>query len=226
MQKERTNMRAIATAALGAALLAGSGPALAAAGDVLLRGRFIVVAPQDSSGDVLPAFPGEGVSVNTAYAPEVDVTYMLTNNLGLELIAATTKHSASGTTGTTGSIGKLADTWVLPPTLTLQYHFAPAGRIRPYVGAGLNYTIFYKERASGSLESAVGPTNVSLKDSFGYALQVGADIPLNSSLFLNLDLKYIDMDTTARLATTAAGVQRVDIHIDPLVFGVGIGVRF
>jgi outer membrane protein len=219
-------MRRIATAALGVALAAGSAPALAAAGDMLVRGRFIVVAPQDSSGDVLPAFPGEGVSVNTAYAPEVDFTYMLSNNLGLELIAATTKHTASGKTGTTGSIGKLADTWVLPPTLTLQYHFAPEGRIRPYVGAGLNYTIFYKERASGSLEGAVGPTDVSLKDSFGYALQLGADVPLNSGLFLNFDVKYIDMDTRARLSTTAAGVQTVNIHIDPLVFGFGIGVRF
>ncbi|MGL6043914.1 MAG: OmpW/AlkL family protein [Sandaracinobacteroides sp.] len=219
-------MRAIATAAMGFALLAGSGEAFAAAGDMMVRGRFVVVAPQDSSGDVLPGFPGEGVSVNTAYAPEVDFTYMLTNNLGLELIAATTKHSASGTSGATGSIGKLADTWVLPPTLTLQYHFAPEGAIRPYIGAGLNWTIFYNERASGSLEAAVGQTDVSLSNSFSYALQVGADIPLNSSLFLNLDLKYIDMNTTARLSTTAAGVQSVRIEIDPLVFGVGIGIRF
>jgi outer membrane protein len=219
-------MRSIATAALGVALLATSGPALAAAGDFLVRGRFIVVAPQDSSGGITPAFPNEGVSVNTAYAPEVDFTYMLTNNIGLELIAATTKHSASGTTGTTGSVGKLADTWVLPPTLTLQYHFAPEGAIRPYVGAGLNYTIFYKERASGSLENAVGPTDVSLSNSFSWALQAGADIPLNSSLFLNLDVKYIDMNTTARLNTTAIGQQQVRIGIDPLVFGVGIGMRF
>jgi outer membrane protein len=223
-------MRSIANAVsgtvVGLAMLAGSAPATAAAGDVLLRGRFIVVAPQDSSGGIRPAFPNDGVSIDTAYAPEIDVTYMLTNNLGLELIAATTKHSATGASGTPAAVGKLLDTWVLPPTLTLQYHFAPEGGIRPYVGAGLNYTIFYKERASGGLEAALGETDVSLSNSFGWALQAGADIPLNSSLFLNFDIKYIDMDTTARLTTTAAGRQEVNVDINPLVIGFGIGMRF
>lgn len=218
-------MKHVVLAALGLATVAAS-PAAAEAGDLIVRGRFIVVAPQDGSSGITPTFPNEGVSVDTAYAPELDFTYMLTKNLGMELILATTKHSASGKTGTTGSIGKLADTWVLPPTLTLQYHFAPEGGIRPYVGAGLNYTIFYKERASGSLEAAVGPTDVSLSDSFGWALQGGVDIPLNSSLMLNFDLKYIDMDTTARLNTTAIGQQRVHIDINPLVIGVGVGMRF
>jgi outer membrane protein len=218
-------MKHVVLAALGLATVAAS-PAAAEAGDLIVRGRFIVVAPQDGSSGITPAFPNEGVSVDTAYAPELDFTYMLTKNLGMELILATTKHSASGKTGTTGSIGKLADTWVLPPTLTLQYHFAPEGSFRPYVGAGLNYTIFYKERASGSLEAAVGPTDVSLSDSFGWALQGGVDIPLNGSLMLNVDLKYIDMDTTARLNTTAIGQQKVNIDINPLVFGVGIGMRF
>ena len=65
--------------------------------------------------------------------PEVDITHMVSDNVGLELIAATTKHNASGTSGTTGGIGNLASTWVLPPTLTLQYHFAPEAKVRPQV---------------------------------------------------------------------------------------------
>lgn len=213
-------------ATVGAATVAATAPAQAEAGDFLVRGRFIVVAPQDGSSGITPAFPNDGVSVDTAYAPEIDFTYMLTNNIGLELIAATTKHSASGRSGTPAAVGKLLDTWVLPPTLTLQYHFAPDAGFRPYVGAGLNYTIFYNERASGSLEAALGATDVSLSNSFGWALQAGADVPLNSSLFLNFDIKYIDMDTTARLSTTAAGVQRVRVDINPIVIGVGIGMRF
>jgi outer membrane protein len=225
-EKEIENMRAIATVALGAAMLAGSAPALAEAGDWQIRGRFLVVAPQDSSGDVLPAFPGEEVSVNEAYTPELDFTYFVTDNLGLELILATTKHSAFGKTGTTGSVGKLLDTWVLPPTLTLQYHFAPEASFRPYVGAGVNYTIFYNSRAAGSLEAAVGDTDVSLSDSFGWALQGGADIPLNDKLFLNFDVKYIDMSTKARLTTTAIGRQSVKVDINPVDVGFGVGMRF
>lgn len=219
-------MKPIAIIALGAAALAAGAPLKAEAGDWILRARAIAVVPQDSSGGIQPTFPNEGVSVKTAYAPEVDVTYMVTNNIGLELIAATTKHSAFGKTGTTGSIGKLVDTWVLPPTLTLQYHFMPDAKFRPYVGAGINYTIFYNTRAAGSLEAAVGKTDVSMSNSFGWALQAGADIPLNEKIFLNFDVKYIDMDTTARLNTTAIGQQRVNIDINPLVIGFGVGMCF
>ena len=196
-----------------------------AAGDVLLRARAILVAPNETSGSILPAFPGERVRVDNSIMPEVDVTYMATNHIGFELIAATTKHHADGRTGTTGTIGRLASTWVLPPTLTAQYHANPTGAVRPYVGAGLNYTIFWNETASNGLVGAVGRTGVHMKDSFGWAAQAGVDIDITPKVFLNLDVKYIDIDTTARLRTTAAGVQRVAISLDPLVFGVGLGVR-
>ncbi|HKX22270.1 MAG TPA: OmpW family outer membrane protein [Rhizorhapis sp.] len=195
-------------------------------GDVLVRLRAIMVAPNEESGSVLPAFPGEKVKVNNSVMPEVDVTYMATDHIGFELIAATTKHSASGKTGTTGAIGRLASTWVLPPTLTAQFHPVAEGPVRPYVGAGVNYTLFYSEDASDALESATGPTKVHMSDSFGWALQAGVDVDLNERMFVNLDIKYIDIDTTARLSTTSAGVQRVRVHLDPIVAGVGLGMRF
>ncbi len=212
-------------AAAAASILLPSA-AQAKEGDVIVRLRGIMVAPNEDSGSVLPAFPGEKVKVDNSIMPEVDITYMATDNIGFELIAATTKHTASGRTGTTGSIGKLASTWVLPPTLTAQYHFVPEGKVRPYVGAGVNYTLFYSEDASSALEGAVGATKVHMSDSFGWAAQAGVDIDLNEKIFLNLDVKYIDIDTKARLSTTAAGVQTVKVALDPLVFGVGVGMRF
>ena len=212
---------------MGALVLAGfAQPAHAEAGDVLVRLRGIMVAPNEDSGSVLPAFPGEEVSVDNSVMPEVDITYMASDHIGFELIAATTKHTASGVTGTTGGIGKLASTWVLPPTLTVQYHPIAEGPVRPYIGAGVNYTLFYSEDASDALETAVGPTNVNLDDSFGWALQAGLDIDLSDRVFLNLDVKYIDIDTTATLRTTAAGTQAVDVSLDPFVFGVGVGTKF
>ncbi|QAY78502.1 OmpW family protein [Sphingosinicella sp. BN140058] len=210
-----------------AAAAAFAQPAQAAeAGDVLVRVRAIMVSPTEKSGSILPGFPGETAKVDDSIMPEVDVTWMATRNVGFELIAATTKHTASGRTGTTGSIGKLASTWVLPPTLTAQYHFGPDAKVRPYVGAGLNYTLFYAENASRGLEAAVGRTKVRMKDSFGWAAQAGVDIDLSERIFLNLDVKYIDIDTRARLATAAAGTQRVKLNLDPIVFGVGLGTRF
>jgi outer membrane protein len=213
----------LAAAAAGAI---SSTPAQAAQGDLLVRVRAIMVAPNEQSGSVLPGFPGEKVKVDNSVMPEIDLTYMATDHIGFELIAATTKHSASGRAGTTGAIGRLASTWVLPPTLTAQYHFLPEGKIRPYVGAGVNYTLFYNEKASGALEGAVGATSVHMSDSFGWAGQVGVDIDLTDRLFLNLDVKYIDIDTTARLTTALAGVQRVKVDLDPFVVGVGIGMMF
>ncbi len=195
------------------------------AGDVLLRARAITVAPNERSGSILPAFPGEKVRIDNSVMPEIDLTYMATDNIGFELIASTTKHHADGRTGTTGGIGRLASTWVLPPTLTMQYHFMPRSTVRPYVGAGINYTIFWNEKASPALEAAVGRTRVHMKDSVGWAAQAGIDIDLSRKVFLNLDVKYIDIDTTARLDTAAAGTQRVRLNVDPLVFGVGLGLR-
>ncbi|MFZ5749245.1 MAG: OmpW/AlkL family protein [Pseudomonadota bacterium] len=194
------------------------------AGDWLVRLRAIMVAPTEDSGAVTPAFPGSEVGVDNAVMPEIDFTYMVTKHVGAELILATTKHDITGR-GTLGGVGKLADTWVLPPTLTLQYHFMPEGKIHPYVGAGVNYTIFYSSKASGALEDAIGNTSVKLDDSFGYALQAGIDVDVTPNIFLNADIKYIDMSTTARLNT--GGVKNtVDVDLNPIVAGVGIGFRF
>lgn len=200
-------------------------PALAASGDTYVRVRGILVAPNEKSGGILPSLPNEKVKVDTAVVPEVDITHMVTDNIGFELIAATSKHTVSGTTGTTGSIGKLASTWVLPPTLTAQYHFMPDAKVRPYVGAGVNYTLFYSEKASDAFEAAAGDTHVHLKSSFGWAAQAGVDIDLNSKMFLNLDVKYIDIRTTARLVTQDLGTQQVKVNLNPIVVGVGLGFR-
>ena len=220
MKRVRTTAAVAALAALQVAT-----PALAKQGDLLLRARAIMVAPNESSSGITPAFPTERVSVNNSVMPELDLTYMATNRIGFELIAATTKHGVSGISGTTGGIGKLATTWVLPPTLTAQYHFNPEGKFRPYVGAGINYTIFYATNATPALESAVGKTNVGMSDSVGWAAQAGTDIDLTDKVFVNIDVKYISIKTNATLSTTAAGVQRVNVDLDPLVFGIGVGIR-
>lgn len=213
-----------AFAAAAVALTAVPAQAQTEAGDVLVRLRGIVVSPTEKSGPVLPAFPTGEVGVGDSVMPEVDFTYMLSDHIGAELILATTKHSVSGR-GALSGLGDVADTWVLPPTLTLQYHLAPKGKVRPYVGAGVNYTIFYSEDASDSLEKAIGSTRVDMDDSFGYALQAGVDIDLTDRVFLNLDVKYVDIDTTARLRTGVA-INRANVSIDPIVAGVGLGMRF
>lgn len=208
-----------------AALLALSATtANAAQGDVLVRLRGIMVAPTEDSSAVLPTFPTASVSVDNSIVPEIDFTYFLTNNIGLELIAATSWHDISGE-GSLAGLGEIADTMVLPPTLTVQYHFMPDAKIRPYVGAGVNYTIFYSEGAKASLTNAIGQTSVGLSDSVGWAVQAGVDVDISKRYFLNADIKYIDINTTATL-NTGGLINKVDVDLNPIVAGVGIGMRF
>ncbi len=215
------NVKTFAAAALAIAV---AQPAHAEAGDLLVRLRGIVVSPTETSSGVTPTFPTGRVAVSDAVVPELDFTYMFSDHVGAELILATSPHDLDGR-GALAPVGKLADTMALPPTLTLQSHFMPEASVRPYVGAGINYTIFYNEDASRALETAIGATRVSAEDSFGYAVQAGFDVDLSEKVFLNVDVKYIDIDTTATLRTGAL-VNRTDVSLDPLVFGVGLGMRF
>lgn len=217
-------MRIAILSAAALAASAVSAPATAKQGDFQVRVRAITVQPQEDVGPVLPTFPTGSATITNSYVPEVDFTYFVTDHIGVELIAATARHGLNGT-GALAGVGRLANTWVLPPTLTLQYHFAPEGKIRPYIGAGINWTMFYADKASDALVDAIGATEVDLSNSWGWAAQAGVDIPLNDKMFVNLDIKYVDMDTTARL-TTGALVNTVRASIDPLIIGVGLGWRF
>jgi len=203
------------------------------AGDWLVRGRILQVAPQDSSGDIFvnsgSGFNsiGQGVTVDSDTIPELDITYMVSPNWGVELILGYSEHTVSGNKNNT-ALGDVATTKVLPPTVTLQYHFRPNADIRPYVGAGINYTYFFDEDVpSGTALSSPGD-EVKLEDSWGLAVQAGVDIAINEDWFFNVDVKYIDMNTQANYTNVLApGTDaNVKVDINPLVWGVGIGRRF
>lgn len=198
--------------------------AAAEQGDWLVRLRAITVSPTENVGPVLPGFPGGSAEVDDAYVPELDFTYFFTDNIAAELILATSPHDLQGT-GTLAGLGEIADVMVLPPTLTLQYHFNPRGKFRPYAGVGVNYTIFYSEDASTSLVNAIGPTALDVDDTVGVSYQAGFDVDLNDRWFVNADVKYIQIDTTATL-NTGGTINTIDIDLDPIVAGIGIGYRF
>ena len=181
-------------------------------GDWLLRFGAVNVSPDDSSGGLSGA-PTVGVAVDDDTQLFVNITYMLQDNIGLELLAATPfTHTISATGAVTGNIAEVSH---LPPTLSLQYHFSPTSSVRPYVGAGINYTTFFDEKATAVI------TSIKLDDSWGLALQAGLDVDLNKDWFFNADVRYIDIETTA---TTNLGT--VDVTIDPWVYSVGVGFRF
>lgn len=183
------------------AVLALAGLSSAAMADNwMMRVRAIGVAP-----DVDASLAG--LDADTQYTGELDFTYFITPNIGVELILATTRHEV--TLGA-ASLGKVS---ALPPTLTLQYHFTPGGRISPYVGAGLNYTRFYNVDLPGFKID---------QNSFGGALQAGVDIAVTKNGYINLDVKKIWIGTEV----SSGGVKVTDLDIDPWVYGIGYGFRF
>jgi outer membrane protein len=216
----------------GAALLGGvvldAAPASALeAGDILVRLRGIGVIPTDESDGIRTDLTTSGLEAQPTGVPELDFTYMVTDNVGLELILATSPHDLDFT-GVQSGIGTGGTVWLLPPTLLVQYHFMADRSIRPYVGAGVNLTIAYGEDASQSLVTALGgPTNLKADNSIGWAVQAGVDIDLNDRWFFNLDVKYIAISVDVAITTPATSTTRyTTLDINPVIVGAGIGYRF
>jgi outer membrane protein len=152
---------------------------------------------------------GLALSVNNKWLPEVDISYFFTPNIAAELIATVPQKHTLSAGGT--EIGSLRH---LPPTLTAQYHFTGLGALQPYVGAGVNYTHF----SSVSL-----PAGIDVKrNSWGLAFQIGMDVPIAKSMYLNFDVKKVYIKTDVSAAGTTVGTFKVD----PVLVGVGIGWRF
>lgn len=173
-----------------------------------VRFRGLVVSPFESDN-----FQGAEVEVSTTATPEVDFTYFFTKNLAAELILATTYHEVDLNDGTS-----LGGVWLLPPTLLVQYHL-PLDNWKPYVGAGVNYTIFYEESNGDILD-------MDYDDSFGFAFQVGVDYFLNDKWFLNLDVKQLILSTDVVAQVDLVNSLPVEVDLNPIIIGFGVGFRF
>lgn len=228
----------IAVAAAGVALSATSSYAYEQ-GDIIFRAGIATVAPNDDSDPIsLPTDPPtvlpNGVGVDDGTALSLIATWMISDNWGLELLAATPfEHDID-----VKDIGIAAgSTKHLPPTLSMQWY--PRGGMpgwQPYIGLGVNYTTFFSEDVDPALGGVLGDllgvtsAKLSLDDSFGLAAQAGVDIPINDKWAFNLGLWYIDIGTTADIdVTTDTGANaRVsfDVDIDPWVYNIGIAYKF
>lgn len=185
-------------------------------GDFIVRAGAATVSPNDSSGAVAGSSSIEfGVDSNTQLG--LTLGYMFTDNISFEVLAATPfSHNISAT-----GLGEIADTKHLPPTFMVQYYFGTAeSDFRPYVGAGINYTVFFDE---GSKNPAV--SDLSLDDSWGLAANVGMDYMINDDWFLNASVWYADIGTTAKYKFSGTQYS-TDVDIDPWVFMIGGGYNF
>lgn len=224
-------MKATTLIASAIALAVASPLALAhKEGELILRAGAAMVDPQTNSDDIKlngVKLPGTEATVNDNTQLGLTVSYMLTDHLGIELLAATPFQHRIGVKGVAPGIdGKLGDVKQLPPTLSLQYYpLAATSAWQPYVGAGLNYTTFFDAKLS-SAQKANGFSKFELSDSWGLALQVGSDFMLTDKLMLNVAVWRIDINTTASARLGGVNKVKVDVDVDPWVYMVGLGYKF
>lgn len=191
---------------LGLALLAVPPVQAKEQGDWVIRFGGSYVEPKSNNSELVSVDGQMGVTFN--------FSYFMTRNLAVEVLAALPfEHDINLVNGP-----RVASTKHLPPTVSLQYHFLPDARVQPYVGLGLNYTMFFSEDTVGPLAGS----KLVLDDSWGWAGEVGVDFPLNEKWLLNFSARYIDIDTDAKLDGANLGT----VNIDPWVYGAHLGIRF
>lgn len=187
------------------ALLLACGPALAAdTGDWSLSLGAHVIDPKSDNGSL--AGGALAADVGSSTRPTITAEYFFSPNLGLELLASLPFEHDVSLNGV-----KAGSTKHLPPTLSLQYHFI-GERVSPFIGVGVNYTLFFDTETTGPLAG----TELDLDNSWGLAAHVGLDFRLGERSQLRVDARWIDIDTDVSVDGADVGT----VNIDPLVYGI------
>ncbi len=197
---------------LAVALTLAAAPAMAQSkGDWTISAGVHQVAPKSDNGTLAG---GLKVDVDSDIKPTITGEYFIADNLGIEVLAALPfKHDIN-----IDGLGRVGSTKHLPPVVSLQYHFNSAGKVSPFVGAGINYTTFFSEETSGALDGA----NLKLEDSWGLAAHAGLDFKVAENGSLRVDVRWIDIDSKVKLNGEKIGT----VNIDPLVYGVAYVFTF
>lgn len=186
--------------------LVSAGVAQADDSGFMVRARAVNLNWDNGHSDGLPS----AINADDRWIPEVDVSYFFTKNLAAELVL-TYPQKIDVMAGDT----KLGSVDALPPSLMMQYHFTNFGAFKPYVGAGVNFTIFTERTVTGDIKVD--------DNSFGLAGQLGFDYFLTKNVALNFDVKYIQMSTDVK-SDSLGKLGKLDLN--PITAGVGVGYRF
>ena len=200
-------------------------------GDFLIRGGSATVSPNDSSSNVSLGGADLGFDINVQKETQLGLTlaYFLTEKISLELLLSTPfKHELDfGVENPLGTGGRLGEITHLPPTLSLNYYLNPnsSSNFQPYLGAGINYMIFFDEEFSSANE-AIGLDNLDLENTFGLAFQAGVDYRINDKFFVNTAIRWIDVNTVADFDLNGVDGDVERVEIDPWVFTFSLGYVF
>lgn len=231
MENKKALTLAMNTVLAGGLLLGAVGATAHEAGDFIVRAGAAQVDPNDDS-DALAVngavLPGTEAEVDDDTQLGLTFTYMLTNHIGIGLLAATPfDHDLEADLG--GLKVDAGSTKHLPPTVTLQYFpMDTASKFQPYVGVGVNYTKFFDEDVDSELEATLGLTggDLEIDDSWGWSAQVGFDYQIDEHWLINASIWYIDLETEAKFKFDQPVVIETDVDIDPMVYMIAVGYKF
>ena len=211
------------------AALGGPGAAHAqVAGDVMVQVGWDKIMPKVKSGDLsAPSVPGSKIDIKSASALFLTATYMVTNDISLEVLGGLPyKHDVVGA-GSASSLGKIGSVHQIAPTLLLQYRFLPADApLRPYVGAGPTFAKFYDAKGSAILTAVTNPggppTTISTDSAWGGTLQAGANFKIDKHWFIDASILKTYISTKATLSTG----QSASARLDPVAINASVGYTF
>ncbi|WP_024280381.1 OmpW family protein [Xanthobacter sp. 126] len=183
-----------------------------------IRVRALYVLPEN--GGSVTGVWGSDLTYSSSVVPELDISYYFTKNIAAELILGVTPHNIYGA-GTLAGLGQVGKVWLLPPTLTLQYHFTDFGPFKPYIGAGVNYTAFFSQESTNPAFSSL-----KVNDAWGLALQVGFDWMIDRHWGFNVDVKKIFLQPDFMLQTVGGAYLQGGADLNPWIFGTGVTYRF
>ena len=200
-------MKHITALTLAALMGTTAAPALAQEKGDMLLGLGLGWIEPDSASTLNPS--GLNVGAEGALSPTITFEYFVADNIGIELLASWPFEHDISVNG-----AEVAKTKHLPPTLSLQYHFTNKSAVKPFIGAGINYTYFFDEKINGA--------RLSLDDSWGLALHAGADVAVSEKSAVRFDVRYIDIETDAKVNGAPIG----NVKIDPWVFNAAYVLKF
>lgn len=199
-------------------------------GDMVVRGGLVSVNPDDSSSNITVGGSDLGVDLTVGNNMQIGLNfaYFITDRINLEVLAATPfKHDVNfGVVDPLGTGNQLGEVTHLPPTVSLNYYLTDsASQLQPYLGVGVNYTVFFDEEFTGA-NSSIGLSDLSLDNSLGLALQVGADYMIDEHWMINGSVRWIDIETEASFELNGSQGSVNQITIDPWVYMLSVGYKF
>jgi outer membrane protein len=178
----------------------------------MIRVRAVDVLYQNGQSGIAST---SNIKATDQWIPEFDVSYFFTKNIAAELVL-TWPQQVNITAGG-ANVGKVT---ALPPSLLAQYHFTDLGAFKPYIGAGINYTIFGNRQNFPALSNGVQVEPSSV----GFVGQIGMDYMLDKNWGLNVDVKYATMATNIQAVSGGANLGKLTLN--PWMPAVGVTYKF